>query len=1035
MKPISLKIQAFGPYAKQEMIDFTQLKNRNMFVITGKTGSGKTTIFDAICFGLYGRASGEDRAAMDLRSQFASDEVLTEIELIFQLKGKKYKVTRSPQQEKKKSRGDGYTTINAKATLLEITSEETLLGSNVREVDEKMKELLQLDVTQFRQIVMIPQGDFRKLLISDSKEKEQILQRLFETEVYKRLEENLKILAQTLRDEIANFIREKESIQLQIKSWMDKESEESVSLYDIEAWLGKMQETLKNLTEQIKEKETELEVLISKKQKDQQVIALFEELDELNEKFKQVLKDHQDIELLKTKVKEAVAADKVKPYDEQVKQIEASSQQLVQKRNNLLTQRDETQLILKNANEMIESLTNLKEEREKKKNTLTLLQDSVDDVSNLEKLQERQTGLTLEEKENAKKLELATNKVQVLKNDQLAEEKEMSQLIDLLTNSEKVELQINQESYRLKELKKVNQLIKTNFQLSNELIHLEEKLDVETSREKDAYVTYKKVEEKFHVHQAYELSSNLVSGEPCPVCGSEHHPAIQKGLDEESYTREDVNAALLDYENSQKSVRKIEMDIAAQNTKKTTLDERINEMLENINLPVNVTSHQIEAELLEGSAKLETLEKKKNETLRSKKTYEELKQKITHRKERLEQGQHFLEDTQKKLDLARTSQKTNQVQIVQIEKQLQKKFSYVPSSNQLHEMKEELEEWIVAFDKQYKEKEIERDTYKERVIMLTNSVHEIELQLEGVAEHLEKAIGQRTKQLTENGFESLEDFSVASLPPSEIDDIEKRINQFEDRKRTLVERQNWLRKELEHQTKPDLNEIETKIVEQREKLHYVKSGYQEQFSIVQQVTRNVESIRSIDSKIGEKEKKYEVLGNLSDIARGQNSQKLTFERFVLTSFLDEILSIANDRLAPMTNGRYQLVRKQDRSKGNVQSGLELLVFDQYTGLERHVKTLSGGESFKASLSLALGLADVVQERSGGVSMETMFIDEGFGTLDPESLDQAIETLLSIQKAGRLVGVISHVSELKERLDAHLIVESNLEGSKARFFIR
>ncbi|QPC46454.1 AAA family ATPase [Mangrovibacillus cuniculi] len=1035
MKPISLKIQAFGPYAKQEIIDFTQLKNRNMFVITGKTGSGKTTIFDAICFGLYGRASGEDRAATDLRSQFASDEILTEIELVFQLKGKIYKITRSPQQEKKKSRGEGYTTINAKATLVEVSSEEKLLGSNVREVDEKMKDLLQLDVTQFRQIVMIPQGDFRKLLVSDSKEKEQILQRLFDTELYKKLEEKLKERAQTLRDEIADFIKEKESIQLQIKNWMEIDHEESVILHDIENWLGEMKESLINLNGQINEKEMELEVLISKKQKDQQIIALFEELDQLNEKVNQLIEDNQDMELVKTKMKEAIAAEKVKPYDEQVKQIEASVQQLVVKKDKQITKRNETELQLKKANEKIESLIGQKEEREKKKNTLTLIQNSVEDVSDLEKLQERKNGLLLDEKENAKKLELATHKVHVLKNDQQAEEKEISHLIDFLTNSEKVELQLNKEIYRLKELTTVKQLMISNVQLSNELIILEDKLSVETSREKDAYLTYKKVEEKFHLHQAYELSSNLVDGEPCPVCGSEHHPARQEKVSEGSFTREDVKAALVDYENGQKNVRQIEMEIAAQKTKTSTLEERIYETLEDLNLSVNLTINEIETELVNGSMNLETLEKKKNETLRSKKQYAELKEKIAHRKDRLEQGQLFLEETKRKLDVAKTSQQTTQVQISQIEQQLQKKFSYVPTFSQLHQMKEELEEWIVRFDKQYRENENERDSLKERLIMLTNSVHEVELQLEDLSKQLDKSMHQRTVQLTKSGFGNLEEFFESSLSNEEITKLEQRITHFEDVKRTLVERQNWLMNELKHQSKPDLNEIETQIVDQREKLQSVKSMYQEQFSMVQQISRNVEIIRTIDLKIGEKEKKYEVLGNLSDIARGQNSQKLTFERFVLTAFLDEILSIANDRLAPMTNGRYQLVRKQERSKGNVQSGLELLVFDQYTGLERHVKTLSGGESFKASLSLALGLADVVQERSGGVSMETMFIDEGFGTLDPESLDQAIETLLSIQKAGRLVGVISHVSELKERLDAHLIVESDIEGSKARFFIR
>jgi exonuclease SbcC len=180
------------------------------------------------------------------------------------------------------------------------------------------------------------------------------------------------------------------------------------------------------------------------------------------------------------------------------------------------------------------------------------------------------------------------------------------------------------------------------------------------------------------------------------------------------------------------------------------------------------------------------------------------------------------------------------------------------------------------------------------------------------------------------------------------------------------------------------------------------------------------------------EERYKLIGHLHEIAKGQNTYRITFERYVLAAFLDDILREANVRLRKMTAGRFELLRKTDRSKGNVQSGLELLVFDQYTGQERHVKTLSGGESFKASLSLALGLADVVQNYAGGVSLETMFIDEGFGTLDPESLDQAIEALMDIQSSGRLVGIISHVPELKERIDIRLEVIAGQTGSRTEF---
>ena len=214
MRPIKLEMQAFGPYAKNEVIDFTKLGNRTMFVISGKTGSGKTTIFDGISFAIYGRASGDDRVGTDLRSHFAADEMLTEVALEFSLRDQTYYIWRSPQQQRKKTRGDGFTTAGAKAELYMVdeNGNRKLLAANVRDTDEKIKEIIQLDANQFRQILMIPQGDFRKLLTSDSKEKETILQRLFNTELYKVIEEKLKEEAGTLKKHVETGVAERSRV-------------------------------------------------------------------------------------------------------------------------------------------------------------------------------------------------------------------------------------------------------------------------------------------------------------------------------------------------------------------------------------------------------------------------------------------------------------------------------------------------------------------------------------------------------------------------------------------------------------------------------------------------------------------------------------------------------------------------------------------------------------------------------------------------------------------------------------------------------
>ncbi|MBL5771322.1 hypothetical protein B5V88_08815 [Heyndrickxia sporothermodurans] len=286
--------------------------------------------------------------------------------------------------------------------------------------------------------------------------------------------------------------------------------------------------------------------------------------------------------------------------------------------------------------------------------------------------------------------------------------------------------------------------------------------------------------------------------------------------------------------------------------------------------------------------------------------------------------------------------------------------------------------------------------------------------------------------LSEEGFSGYQQFSQAKRERETIKQLEQQVQNYREEFRSVSDRYQEIEELLKNVEKPQIDQLKQQFIELENDLQDLSSTHS---TVLMKIHHNEEIARKvakINHTIKESEEKYKVIGHLSDISKGQNTYRITFERYVLAAFLDDILQVANTRLTRMTSGRYHLLRKTDRSKGNVQSGLELLIFDQYTGQERHVKTLSGGESFKASLALALGLADVVQQHSGGVSLETMFIDEGFGTLDPESLDQAIESLMDIQNSGRLVGIISHVPELKERIDARLEVYSSQNGSKTEF---
>ncbi|WJV28795.1 SbcC/MukB-like Walker B domain-containing protein [Rossellomorea sp. AcN35-11] len=354
--------------------------------------------------------------------------------------------------------------------------------------------------------------------------------------------------------------------------------------------------------------------------------------------------------------------------------------------------------------------------------------------------------------------------------------------------------------------------------------------------------------------------------------------------------------------------------------------------------------------------------------------------------------------------------------------------SKVQFNKALNEQKQKREELKAAF-------ELTQKRYYE----LENSFSVKESQVMDKENQIEKANAEMKTEreaflalLTEQGFSHYQSFQDAKKSEADILTLQDKVKRYGEEWRSVSDRLEDIDKLLKDKDKPDIISIERSISHVTEEMSLVNDELNKIKTNTNENKRILSRVTTINDGIKHMESKYQMVGHLAEVARGQNANRITFERYVLASFLEDILKVANERLIKMTSGRYQLIRKTDRSKGNVQSGLELLVFDQYTGQERHVKTLSGGESFKASLALALGLADVVQQYAGGVSLETMFIDEGFGTLDPESLDHAIEALMDIQSSGRLVGLISHVPELKERIDARLEVISSQNGSRTEF---
>ncbi|MFD1705288.1 SbcC/MukB-like Walker B domain-containing protein [Siminovitchia sediminis] len=1040
MRPLQLTMQAFGPYAGEETIDFTQLENRTMFVISGKTGAGKTSIFDGISFAIYGKASGEDRMGSDLRSHFAKDDVPTEVSLTFQLKDQIYHIWRAPQQEKKKSRGEGYTIVNAKAELyiLEDSGEKKLLAANVRETDEKIKEIIQLDANQFRQILMIPQGDFRKLLTSDSKEKEAILQRLFHTEAYKKIEDRLKDKAGLLKSEVESGIEQRSRL---LKSVFTNGHEE------LEAALAEkipsdtaVLPLLNEVTEDMKKAYRQLEKKIESKQKERDEVKrkvneaenILNEMntrDELKKKKSKLDGEKRMIDEKKQTVILARRAAHLEHQENICKRLKKEIDEKERKKSRL----EETFIQTEQASRSAEEKLRVEEKNKSKREHLHAefmrldhLRDAVLSFSN-----KKADLLRLENDIRKYRSELEKGKIRVTEWEEKIdkEQKHLQVLRDLQDQNVQLKEELLRHRQLLNEVNQLDEILEKKQSAQQFLNQKEKELTLAQARANDAMAVLKQIEEKWHAEQAAILAKGLSMGEPCPVCGSSDHPSPA------SFTGSHISED--DYESAKKDVQRIERHLAdvQQEWMKAKADfDMLNESA--VEKSEMITQHWPEVVIESIPSLLLELQEKENRMAGRLQANTERTETIPKIESAITQLTKDVKELKGKLEGIAEKERTSSNEYLETRAALQSLTLHLPNGVQTKEQFDkrltELQLQIKQYDTALAEAQETFTKMTEQLATQRASIESMREDIENIQSSLLKEREKFLEQLHQEGFSSYGQYTNAKKDERWIQTAEEEIKIFGEEFRAVTELLNDYEERLKEVDRPDMAKLEEAFKEQENILLALNSQYS---GLMMNIRRNEEvqiSVDQLNQQIKEKEKKYELIGHLSDITKGKNAFKLTFERYVLASFLDDILSAANHRLAKMTSGRYQLLRKKERSKGNVQSGLELLVFDQYTGQERHVKTLSGGESFKAALSLALGLADVVQEYAGGVSLETMFIDEGFGTLDPESLDQAIEALMEIQSTGRLVGIISHVPELKERIDARLEVKAGQSGSSTEF---
>ena len=1020
MKPIRLKLCAFGPYAAEQTVDFRDLRGRSFFLIHGPTGGGKTSLLDAICYALYGETSGVDRTAEQMRSHLADPATATTVSFDFSLGEKRYRVTRSPEQERPKRRGEGVMTEMSRAAISDRTNctddaeEGVPLVSQPSKVSRYVEELLGFRSEQFRQVMVLPQGKFRELLVAGSQQREEILRVLFGTEIYGRMQEALKARARSIKEKEEQIRIERDTIlrSADIATMAELQEGRDRTAQIIEA--------LKAVVEQCRAAKGE-------------ALAKLSEARQVQSKLQEE--------------KEARAA-----LDRQ----ESQRPRLDSQRKRSAAARRAAHLF------PIESLLSERrkaaEARAKEKESAVALLDSCArkragafEQLNLQVARQSETdGIRTE----LAQLDACAGRVaavdqanRALREAEALEQKVTAQAASIQTESKQNQLLSQQTQARLDAarqlaaahegnvlaLKQAEQIVGARRELEGIRIEraaadrkqsaLEKQVEAAGQSAVAAKQELERLQQLLLAGQSVVLASTLTAGEPCPVCGSLHHPRPadasvelpspkevenQKGR----AAREEARANDL-----REQLRQSQTSVARLAERESALvalaGEATHRDIEEFQAPVDQRRAAADAS---GNAlrELAALEGQR-EMLGSKSLG------LAERAAQVEAQAKAAVEQVMRLRATRDGSAAG------IPEKLRSPAALAKARGTAEERLKALEDALALARGAASEAERALAAADERMKGAA-------AEAESAAAALSATRAEFEKQRAEAGFASDAELAAAKLPEPQVRKLEEEIAAFDQSIVAATARIERASQAARGLGEVDLAAVQSAADEAESKLEEVLRQQTRRESELASLDQALASVRRLSRDVEALEAEFKVIGQVADVACGKNGAGLTFQRFVLTFLLDDVLIAATHRLRLMSRGRYQLQRRRDRADGRASAGLDLEVFDSYTGTSRAVATLSGGESFLASLSLALGLADVVQARSGGTRLDTLFIDEGFGSLDPEALDLALRALTDLLKDGRLVGIISHVPELREQVPARLEITNTRRGSAARFVL-
>ncbi|MGG0664226.1 SMC family ATPase [Viridibacillus arvi] len=1016
MKPIQLKMTAFGPYKKTETIDFRELGDHRLFVISGATGAGKTTIFDGISFALYGSASGEDRADIkEIRSDFADDDTHTSAELIFEIHNRQYRVLRQLAHRKNGNK----TATGETFELVEIlpTGEKPVVESQkVGEINKKIEDIIGLSKDQFKQIVMLPQGEFRKLLTSETENKEAILRKIFKTESYRHIADQLKVKKEEADKQLQQALAVRNLHTSKIASTLPKRESALFDLLETNQFnMYQLVDALKIEVDfyekQITEDEANYKAVgkqLEDKQRQQfEAVTLNQKIEAFKEKEQKLLSLRQQEPLFLEKERELAAAEKAIHIIPIEQYYRVAKQKVLQKEATF----EEAKISEQKMKLQLEEVTAqfvVQQQKETERN------DSLKRVMHLQSLEPIFKDL---EKQNQMKnqLQQEVQQLQAVFTAQSQQHKErMLALQALEEQSATLEETIQPLDDKIDQLAQLKDRAAAFHHWSTQQKKVQDLKGQVITKEKvyiEAQQKAKVEQDKWVASQASILASQLVDGAPCPVCGSTEHVAKHEE------TVEVVDEQQL--EQIRKYASNLEQQYFVTNGQLQAEMQAFNALEQNLQ-ELSVTVEEgptLTNQYQDLFASVQQLKKEKE-------LWNQLKEKTKSQKQAVDEFQLQLQQLEK----------TYQTQLQALNNAVaiyDEKHKSIPQditslhhlyqlTNEAIQQRTQLEESWTLVQKRMQQANEQNTTAQANLQHSITDLAESRKLLEQAQEDF--------KQAVENaGFEKGKDYLAARRDESQCQKLKEECQQY---KNTIHALSTQIDEEKEQVADKEL--VDLTLV--TEAVNQLKQNYEmafEQWNNSKKYRQNAHQLiidlSEVSKNIAELEASCGRIIGLYDLLRGQNHMKISFERYVQIEYLEQIIHAANQRLKPLSNGQFNLIRSDRQEARGKQSGLGLDVYDAYTGQTRDVKTLSGGEKFNASLCLALGMSDVIQSFQGNIRIDTMFIDEGFGTLDEESLTKAIDTLIDLQKSGRMIGVISHVAELKAAMPAILEVTKSREG--------